>query len=101
MCTNDSSSGRKRKISLPMCLPSNKRSWRDASSFGTRQNTTAEHGCLLSHCCWVGCFVWPALRADCDGAESRLGSRGLCWPHCAHRLGEGACVFCHNSEGQD
>src|SRR6266571_1180336 len=42
MCTNDSSSGRKRKISLPMCLPSNKRSWRDASSFGTRQNTTAE-----------------------------------------------------------
>ena len=25
-----------------MCLPSNKRSWRDASSFGTRQNTTAE-----------------------------------------------------------
>src|SRR6267378_1137426 len=43
MCTNDSSSGRKRKISLPMCLPSNKRSWRDTSSFGTHQNTTAEN----------------------------------------------------------
>src|SRR5215217_6693495 len=42
MCTNDSSSGRKRKISLPMCLPSNKQSWRDVSSLGTRQNTTAE-----------------------------------------------------------
>src|SRR5882672_4284616 len=42
MCTNDSSSGRKRKISLPMCLPSNKRSWRDTSSFGTHHNTTAE-----------------------------------------------------------
>src|SRR6266446_3870352 len=43
MCTNDSSSGRKRKISLPMCLLSNKQSWRDVSSLGTRQNTTAEH----------------------------------------------------------
>ena len=38
------------------------------------------HGCLLSHCRWVGCFVWPALRADCDGAEHRCphGQRGAC-----------------------
>src|SRR3954469_20100739 len=42
MGTHDSSSGRKRKSSLPMCLPSNKQSWRDVSSLGTRQNTTAE-----------------------------------------------------------
>ena len=26
-----------------MCLPSNKQSWRDVSSLGTRQNTTAEY----------------------------------------------------------
>ena len=38
------------------------------------------HGLLLSHCCWVGCSVWPALRADHDGAESRCphGQRGAC-----------------------
>ena len=44
------------------------------------------HECLLSPCCEVGCSVWPALRADGDGAERRCpqpqgqrdaGARGL------------------------
>jgi hypothetical protein len=42
------------------------------------------HACLLSYCCWVGYSVWPALRADCDGAERpcprgqiEAGARGL------------------------
>src|SRR2546426_4359367 len=42
MRTNDSSSGREQKISLALCLPSNRRAWRDVSSLGTRQNTTSE-----------------------------------------------------------
>ncbi len=38
------------------------------------------HGLLLSHGCWVVCSVWPALRADGDGTESRCphGQRGAC-----------------------
>src|SRR5947199_8626031 len=48
MRTNDSSSGREQKISLALCLPSNRRAWRDVSSLGTRQNTTSE---LLTKSC--------------------------------------------------
>src|SRR5882724_11475418 len=43
MRTNDSSSDRERKISLPICLPSNRRPWRDDGPLGTRQNTTGEY----------------------------------------------------------
>src|SRR5436853_244602 len=42
MRTTESSSGREQKISLALCLPSNRRAWRDVSSLGTRQNTTSE-----------------------------------------------------------
>src|SRR5215468_736566 len=33
--------------------------------------------------------------------ECPSGSHGRCWPHHAHRLGDGSCVFCHNREGQE
>src|SRR5438046_2197756 len=53
MRTNDSSSGREQKISLALCLPSNRRAWRDVSSLGTRQNTTSELDNLVSSICFT------------------------------------------------
>src|SRR5438128_975256 len=44
MCTNDSNSGRGSKTSSPLCLPSNKRRWRDECALGIHQNTTGENG---------------------------------------------------------
>src|SRR5947207_597140 len=43
MPTSNSNSGSRRLISLLLYSPNNNRPWRDPSSFGTRQNTTAEH----------------------------------------------------------
>src|SRR5438105_14528305 len=65
MRTNDSSSGREQKISLALCLPSNRRAWRDVSSLGTRQNTTSE----LIDC--------ETLLARVAGQELNLGIREL------------------------
>src|SRR5438105_1689735 len=42
MPTSNSNSGSRRLISLLLYSPNNNRPWRDPSSFGTRQNTTAE-----------------------------------------------------------
>src|SRR5262245_18091565 len=42
MPTSNSNSGSRRSISLLLYSPSNSRPWRDDSSYGTRQNTTAE-----------------------------------------------------------
>src|SRR5712671_414692 len=42
MRTSASNLGSGWKISLPMCLPSNRLPWRYTSSFGSRQNTTVE-----------------------------------------------------------
>src|SRR6266446_5810842 len=42
MPTSNSSSGKGRKISLPLYLPSNSRSWRDEESSIVGQNTTVE-----------------------------------------------------------
>src|SRR5712691_7521428 len=39
--------------------------------------------------------------ARCKLLDCPLGRRRRCWPHRAHRLGEGSCVVCHNLEGQD
>src|SRR6266581_8307872 len=43
MPTSDSNSDRGLKIFLPMCSPSNSRSWRDERSSRASQNTTVEH----------------------------------------------------------
>src|SRR5947208_8939282 len=43
MPTSNSNSGSRRLISLLLYSPNNNRPWRDPSSFGTRQNTTAEN----------------------------------------------------------
>src|SRR2546429_9918564 len=42
MHTSNSNSGSRRLTSLLFYSPNNNRPWRDPSSFGTRQNTTAE-----------------------------------------------------------
>src|SRR2546427_1501424 len=42
MLTSNSNSASRQSISLRLYSPSNSRPWRDDSSFGTRQNTTAE-----------------------------------------------------------
>src|SRR6266446_10514929 len=42
MRTSASNLGSGWKISLPICLPSNRLPWRYTSSFGSRQNTTVE-----------------------------------------------------------
>src|SRR6266403_4497558 len=54
MPTSNSSSGKGRKISLPLYLPSNSRSWRDEESSIVGQNTTVEFftpmdGCIVHH----------------------------------------------------
>src|SRR6266478_9331033 len=46
MRTSASNLGRGWKISLPICLPSNRLPWRYTSSFGSHQNTTVEEECL-------------------------------------------------------
>src|SRR4029453_5635573 len=43
----------------------------------------------------------PSTAARGARLQCPLSRRGLGWPHRAHRLGAGACVFCHNREGQD
>jgi hypothetical protein len=43
----------------------------------------------------------PSTAAQRVLLECPLGSCGLGWPHRTHRLGEGACVCCHNREGHD
>src|SRR5467141_1469010 len=51
MPTSNSSSGKGRKISLPLYLPSNSRSWRDEESSIVGQNTTVELLTTLEH--WI------------------------------------------------
>src|SRR6266446_3648624 len=48
MPTSNSSSGKGRKISLPLYLPSNSRSWRDEESSIVGQNTTVEMASILA-----------------------------------------------------
>src|SRR6266850_4589999 len=43
----------------------------------------------------------PSTAARCALRTCPLGRRGLGWPHHTHRLGEDACVCCHNIEGKD
>ena len=75
MRTNDSSSDRERKISLPICLPSNRRPWRDDGPLGSRQNTTGESLYLrleeppsspyavIGHCGTAALTLWAVYRA--------------------------------------
>src|SRR6266404_5700194 len=56
MPTSNSSSGKGRKISLPLYLPSNSRSWRDEESSIVGKNTTVEirEKLLVYESAWSG-----------------------------------------------
>src|SRR5262249_25369248 len=42
----------------------------------------------------------PSTAARRVLLECPSGSRGRCWPHHAHRLGDGSCGFCPQRGGQ-
>src|SRR5712692_5473086 len=75
MPTSNSNSGKGRKISLPLCLPSNSRAWRDKEASIVGQNTTVE----------LTIFCGPIVKCTETGmaefrivqAEKRHAHRGV------------------------